>query len=223
MKYYKLTEQNNTRKAFGTLPNFISLIPDDIEIEKIVNYGKAYVEKNQFYVPPLKLKGKSSIITNMLPSLAGGFGMSVIADYKLKNIIEKSNYYKMRFTKTVLKDLEDNELPYWFISAEEGFYDAIDFKNSIFFDKKNHMFDEAKWEKLSFEGKDEFLQYEKENDTIIYIDFICLIENVNSDFFAIQFVNNNTIVFFISEKLKGEIEKENMTGMQFLELNERWP
>jgi hypothetical protein len=224
MKYYRLVE-DFSKKVTGTYPSFI---PEesfgDIEPSKRINWkGSMILEDEEVEIPKLQLKRKTSKPTNLLPALSGGFGMCLIVDDKLKTILENAKTSHFRYFPTTLKMFNSNEtLPYWFIKSIRPFYDIIDIGNCIFKEggqnfsnpdnRKIRIFNNINELYISLSNKEIIVKY--------HPDFR---NDVDIDFFAIDRINDSAVSFYVSEKLKEEIEKEKLTGMKFIAINERWP
>jgi hypothetical protein len=227
MKYFQLVYPFS-RKVFGTIPNYQwdeegnpNTFSGDQELywNMPLSFHLLEGKEDKVFIPKFKAKTKSSKITNLLCSI--GFNDLVI-DSSLKNLIAKSNQFGMLYYETFFRTFDNKKLEYWLIKPRHQALHLIDYSKTIFIEKKEE-YNEETWKYFTFKNDKEYINYEQNNKVLLRKEEVFLVENCNSDFFALMSVFNRPLGYLISERLKEEIESKNMTGMQFLELNEIWP
>ena len=221
MKYYKII----TRDYYGDrIASYADFIDDkEEEIFKKIGSGEILVDtdifdnfflssydKKEFWEWNLfdihKFYGKSGwltpnlLISEKLKIILERYNISEPHFYYKSNLIYKNenfDYYIFQFTGN---KIFKNTLSY------------IDFNKSIFLDP-------VKKENIKAENLDDFLsvykRIYKENGIENKLKNKKLVLKVNLDFFPIGTIMKDNIV---SEKLKQAIEKENITGFEFSEL-----
>jgi hypothetical protein len=229
MKYYQFVTQLS-RKVFGTNGNVALLNYEEYEkklatIENFHHYqyltfGLLQGFEDKIFVPKYKEKGPSSKLTNLL--WIEGESLDLGIDNNLKKLIDIFSHFGLLFFETSLVYKNGNPLKYWYVVPRYEGLDFINFSKATFIHKPED-YNEKTWQYYNFKNAAELQKFETKNKLILHKNNISIKEDCESDFFALQFVFNRPVGYLVSERLKEEIESKKMTGMQFLELNERWP
>ncbi|WBX96183.1 imm11 family protein [Chryseobacterium gambrini] len=174
---------------------------------------------------------KKASLTDLIEIWNVGFNLNLLLSGKLKNIIEKYiDKKKGEFINCpIIKDgIEYTD--YWLFNGYNFNQEYIDFQNSLIkYEKQADDFETSYNTKmifLSVNSLEEFEKYvdvAKEKAEIITIEKLTLKENsIPDEFFMLRYVFSG--IYFISEKLKKEIEDAGCTGIEFqpsyLSLNE---
>lgn len=217
-----------SRKIFGTLPNFKwddDYNPDkDPELYKLLMkngnlkfnmFDLLKVQENDLFIEKLQLKSKSSKTTNLLSMYLTD---NLFVDKELYEIIKNSKVFGMLYYETYLKRLDEIKLKYWKIVPRYEALEYIDYSKTVFIDKPQD-FEPTSWKYIKFNSEEELMAFEAKNKVILHKENLTIKENCNCDLFSFRFVFNRAVGFIISERLKEKIEREKMTGMQFLEFD----
>lgn len=164
---------------------------------------------------------KKAKLTDLISCPSIGFSSKLLVSGKFKDILEKNRKNGMQFFKApIIKNnvmIED----YWILNFYKFNYEYIDFPNSKisytrkaddykityntikeYINLKN--FEQFEAKRLEAITKEESLSIEQVN---------LLNQNVNEDFFMIKYVFGG--LYFVSKKLKQEIEDAGCTGIEF--------
>ena len=154
---------------------------------------------------------------------AMGFSNKLLISGKLKTILEKNRKHGMQFFKSPI--IQNNLLieDYWILNMSEFNNDYVDFLNSkilleeITSENINSLY-------LSINSlKDYELKIEevrgKKGCNLRIEKLVLSKDKINNDFFMIRYSFSG--IYFVSEKLKQEIEDAGCTGIEFqpIELN----
>ena len=150
----------------------------------------------------------------------GQLSGKIVISTKLKSILQKNDYGVQYFQNSIIhKEIEDNT--YWAVNPYQTLDENIDFMNSsILYEKKKQDFNVSyQVERVSMTIKS-FTEYKSKlqevlyNDEIMYIEKATLLESsIKVDFFTLKnMIGGN---FYVSEKLKEEIEDAGCTGIEF--------
>ncbi|MDP5201330.1 imm11 family protein [Flavobacterium sp. DG2-3] len=224
MRYYSIhfTIDKKIRGSNDYIKNYNLLIP---------NKNKLYFEEPKFigninhtkidfipYLLEIELFKKSKVHDLILEG--GPVANYLIVSEKLKELIEKYRNHGMQFFNISLIDAYQKHKNYWLLNMYEFSHTYIDFGNSlIYYEKQNADFKISyKIEKTLLKVKNisEFMEYiemakiKLEN---IYIEKLCLKSEIPDDFFALKYVFGS--MYYVSEKLKKEIEDAGCTGIEF--------
>jgi hypothetical protein len=229
MKYYQFIYPLS-KKIFGTNGNvalvnhkeYFELMSKDENFHSIqfLSLGLLEGKEDKIFIPKFKEKGPSSKLTNLI--WYEGNLSTLIIDNNLKTILCQHNNFGLLFFETSLVYKGGEPLKYWYIVPRNEGSQFIDYSKSQFIEQPD-MFDKTTWKYLTFNNSDELTKYEAEKKIILWKDNLTILEKSECDFFALQFVFNRPVGFIVSELLREKIEKEKMTGMQFLEFGAKWP
>jgi hypothetical protein len=218
MNYYIIQESNN-KKIIGHYPQTKSInyncdIWDDPKFVEHVHFERVDFEPitaNAILHP--KSKQTDLIDANS----AMGFSKKLLTSGKLKAILEKNRKDGMQFFKAPI--IQNNTVveDYWILNFYEFNNDYIDFLNSkilleeITSESINSVY-------LSINSlKDYELKIEELRDKKgfnLKIEKLLLSKDkINNDFFMIKYSFSG--IYFVSEKLKKEIEDVGCTGIEF--------
>ncbi len=180
-----------------------------------INFEK--VDFNPIPVSPiLYAKAKKTDLIQEGGQLSG----KIVISTKLKNLLQKNDYGMQYFQNSIIhNEIEDNT--YWVVSPYQTLDENIDFLNScIIYEKKKDDFE------ISYQVEkvniiiNSFTEYKSKlkevisNDEIMYIEKAELLENsIEVDFFSLKHLIGGN--FYVSEKLKQEIEVAGCTGIEF--------
>lgn len=144
------------------------------------------------------------------------FGSMLISD-KLKKILEGFNVLGLQYFKTFLILNNVKIENYWQTHNFKFAYEYIDFVGSEFYLKNSEtrVIDYSK--RLIFENSTEFEKFVN-NREYPYSPIIKTIKfntNMNLDYFTLRFFELGNGYGIVSEKLKEEIEKQGITGIEF--------
>lgn len=223
MKYYRLYHTNN-EKIVGKYEQVMEGIYNfNVKDEYFIGNIKWHLKKIEFIplVPDLILWKKAKITDMISVSIMGTHGGLVISD-KLKNILQKNNYKDVQFFPIGIYKNDSNIGNYWFMRFYKVSLENINFNNSEVWEYE-HTFHKIAEHKVS--SKEEFLSLSNSlvYPRTIHILTVALQSNISDDSFALNFIMRGGIGYFVSEKLKKEIEKANCTGIIFKDINEKYP
>ncbi len=234
MKYFKINFSLSSKIRGNN--NYIK----DYKL-KIPSIGKLYWEIPEFignvcnkeidfepFLLDIELFSNSKL--NDLIMDGGPISSKLVVSNKLKLILEKSRKRGMQFFN--INILKKNEIfsNYWILNMYELNQEFINFKQSkIIYEKKDDDFNQTysiKNIELEISDYDEFnLFIEKAKDKleVVTIEEVAIKDIVDEDFFALKYVSGG-LGYYVSEKLKEEIEESGCTGIEFqpshLSLNE---
>jgi hypothetical protein len=216
MRYFRIEGSLNT-KIMGHLPQTKDVIHHCDVWETATFIDNIGYKKINFLpiVSNLVLFPKAKT-TDLLDGGGIGFSLKFVMSAKLKNILEKYSENRFQFFECPIfhKNIEYKE--YYIINPYKIDMEFIDYGKSEIFLMKN-TFD--KEEKLNIFTHDEFVKKKKEIDDrgypySIYIDRFIISENIVENFFALENIEGGR-GYFVSEKLKQEIEVARCTGIEF--------
>lgn len=220
MKFYSIQHSLN-KKILGNYPQVKEIIYHcDVDNEPLF-IDKFYFE--EINVKPIVanpvLYAKSKL-TDLIYLWHTGFTFVKLISGKLKVILENNRDNSLQFIQcSVFKDgIEYKD--YWLLNVFEFNHEYIDIENSkIYYEKHSDDFKISfKTDKilLNVNNLSEFMKHveiAKVKTEIIGIENLKLINNINDDFFRLRYVFGQ--MYFVSEKLKKEIEYAGCTGIEF--------
>lgn len=216
MKYYSI-ESSQNRKILGKIPQVKEFI-HHCDVWEDPNFIDRFVFKKIEIQPILSnvvlhSKAKRTDLIDTFGDI--GFAHSYLISNKLKEIIEKFNCFGFQFFKTYVIHENEKIKDYWVINKYDFAYNFIDFKKTIFF-KKNSLNRDV-IEEINFTSLDDFLLkiVDLKYPITIATSNIFFNENMNLDLFSLRFYENGGHKGIVSERLKNEIEKEGITGIEF--------
>jgi|LakMenE01Jun11ns_1017448.scaffolds.fasta_scaffold9944873_3 hypothetical protein len=176
-----------------------------------INFEK--VDFNPIPVSPiLYAKAKKTDLIQEGGQLSG----KIVISTKLKNLLQKNDYGVQYFQNSIIhNEIEDNT--YWSVSPYQILDEYIDFRNSIIIHRKKKEGGGTTPIELIINSFTEYKSKLKEvisNDEIMYIEKAELLENsIKVDFFPLKHLIGGN--FYVSEKLKQDIEDSGCTGIEF--------
>jgi hypothetical protein len=219
MKYYSIhfTLNPKFRGSNDYIKNYKIKIPNNkLYLEEPKFIGNINNEKIKFnpYLLDIELYETSKI--NDLIMDGGPVSLKLIVSDKLKTLLEKYRKTGMQyFNINIIKKNQvfDN---YWILNFFETNYEVLDFQKSRFYETEN-IFTLKK--EIEINSLTELIQVKKDIELKGYpygfiIDKLIFNDNVVLDFFVLTNVEGG-IKYITSETLKEEIEKENITGIEF--------
>ncbi len=217
MKYYSI-ENSLNEKLMGKIPQIKEFIyhcnvdTDPNSIDKFI-FEKIEIQPILSNVV-LYANAKQTDFINTYGHVGFGFG-NLISD-KFKQILENFNCYGFQFFKTYIVQKNQKVETYWQTNVYDFPYHCIDFKNTSFVLKDRDVNRNVITDIVYFNDFNEFnvfvnnLRYPK----MISFKEVLFNVDVNLDFFSLKYMEaaQNGIV---SERLKNELEKYEITGIEF--------
>lgn len=145
-----------------------------------------------------------------------GFLSGNLISNRFKIILDKFNSYGFQYFKTyVIQNGQKNE-NYWQTNKFDFAYQYIDFVKTSFLFKYKNIDKNAVTEIIRFNSIDEFKSFTEQirYPKSIFFDNIFFNDNMNLDFFSLRYTDSGQ-KGIVSERLKNEIEKEGLTGIEF--------
>lgn len=145
-----------------------------------------------------------------------GFNSGYLISDKFKQILDLFNCYGFQFFETYIIQNNQRNDNYWQINIYDFAFHFIDFKKTLFFLKDRDINRNVTSEIINFNNENEFksfvnnLSYPK----MISFSSISFTENMNLDFFTLRYTDGAQ-KGIVSEKLKNELEKNEITGIEF--------
>lgn len=145
-----------------------------------------------------------------------GFGFGYLISNKFKDILNPFNVYGIQYFETYIIQKNQKFDNYWQTNIYDFPYQYIDFKKTTFF-IKDSMKRKIISGSLEIHNLDDFY---KKIDSLkfpesISISNVSFDTNMNLDFFSLRFFENGGYKGIVSERLKNEIEKNEITGIEF--------
>lgn len=228
MKYYQFVIPLS-RKVFGTNGNVALTNYEEYEkkLATIENFHNCQYltfrllqgHEDKIFVPEYKEKGSSSKITNLL--WIDGEIQDLCFDDNLKITIFNSFHFGLLFFETSLIYKGSNPLKYWYVIPRHEGSQFIDFEKTLLEDQSS--IENMEWVNSKFLNHNDYTSYELKTKKLLHKKNLTIIDNCDCDFFALSNVFNRPVGYIVSERLREKIEKEKMTGMQFLEFDSKWP
>jgi hypothetical protein len=221
MKYYIL-KQSIDLKEIGKagMPQIEGIYEHHVDNpDYIFNAFKDHkkVDRNVL-IPKARLRLKSTKITDILSGWGHGFTGRLLISDTLKNIIEKSKQHGVQFFYTTVFDFSgEKQFSYWLANVYIFFPEYIDYPKCEI------------WV-ATIDGKDKervhvvsYTDFQQKSNQYAPREFeiskVALLENqIEYDFFALDKMPG-VVSYFVSERLKNEIEKNACTGIEFISIS----
>lgn len=217
MKYYSIENCLNEKVTgkFSQIKEFIyhcNVNSDPNSIDKFI-FEKIEIQPILSNVV-LHSNAKQTDFINTSGNVGFGFG-NLISD-KFKHILEKYNCYGFQFFKTYIIQKNQKIYNYWQTNIYDFPFHYVDFKNTTFLIKDRDINRNVFSDIMYFNNVDEFKLFINEIRYPKMISFkeIYFNENMNLDFFTLRFTEDGNRGI-ISERLKAELEKNEITGIEF--------
>lgn len=227
MKFYRIdyTLDTKIRGCVETVKEYKPKIPDTSTAnfwwDESKFLGNIYFKKVDFipYSIDIELE-RSANLTDLIQS-GGPVSGKLIMSSKLKKIIKNVRTTGQQFFQVNMVRDKVIYPDYWALSTYEIDNKFINFKNSVIkitkkaadFKTTFNAFDVV----LNIESLEQFegeVEKALRDDETLFIDDLRLkVDTINEDFFYIRNFRGGS--FFVSEKLKKEIESQSCTGIEF--------
>lgn len=185
------------------------------EINTINNSWLSKINESNIDFPSMILR-KRAKKTDLISVSYLGYSSRLLISDKLKLILEKYQNENVQFFKTriIYKDVEDSN--YWVVHPYRVDYDFVDYSKSII-NKQNILSTDPK-EYVNIDSKEDFIKQRTHHGTDgkiwgFTIEKIVFKDKI-TDFFILDGVSSG-IGYYVSEKLKNEIEEAGCTGIEF--------
>ncbi len=217
MKYYRIRHTLNTR-LLGHYPQVKDIkhncnVLDEPRFIEHVKYEKINF-KPIVSNPILYSKSKK---TDLIESLGIGFSLKLLVSSKLKNLLGKDTQGGFQYFQCSIFHKDIEHMNYWILNPYEVNQEFIDFEKSEIQLRSRKPEGGTKLTSLSIASLEDFnrnVEFHKSNNSLISIVKIVLGETINKDFFALRNVEGG-LGYFVSEKLKMEIEDADCSGIEF--------
>lgn len=226
MNYYIIQESLN-KKIIGHYPQVQSVqnnchVWDEPKFVEHIHFEKVDFEP----ITSNAILHKKSKQTDLIQCVSMGFSRKLLISGKLKTILERNRKDGMQFFKSPI--IQNNILveDYWILNFYKFNNDYIDFLNSKI------LLEEITSESINslYLSINSLKDYElkivevrgKKSCNLKIEKLVISKDKINNDFFMIRYSFSG--IYFVSEKLKKEIEDAGCTGIEFqpieLSLNE---
>lgn len=156
-------------------------------------------------------------LTDFIATPGMGFrhGSMLISD-KFKKVLEKFNLFGLQFFKTFLIYNNEKIQNYWQTHISNLAYEYIDFDKTIFLLKEYSLDGNVDIQELQIANLNDFLIMTQtlEPPKMLFIKSFNFNKKMNLDYFALRYTED-CHYGIVSEKLKEEIERQNITGIEF--------
>jgi len=163
------------------------------------------------YLAPKPILMKKAKLTDLISAVRGTSLRLVISD-KLKTILEKYSGSMQYFYTSVIYKGEEIE-DYWLTNPFEFDYDAVDYTKSIVTLRERTTWVDKPVIVKSADEFEELVEKIEETNLAPHIRPVHFLPPVK-DFFVLSYVRGG-IGYYVSEKLKKEIEDAGCTGIRF--------
>jgi len=170
-----------------------------------------------FPEPIIQRKAKA---TDFIPCYVIGTRSMPLISKRLMNLIHNSQYAGIQFIPAKIHFNNEEMHSYFFLNIYEFQYQCIDFEESKTYFSSFKI--KPKSQPIKVNHLNEFLKIENNLKPPIGLEIDPLFFNnqvENLDFFGLSWVKGG-VSYYISEKLKSEFEKENITGFTFVDINQ---
>lgn len=218
MKYFAI-EPSMNRKIVGKIPQTKETIHHcDVWNEPKLISNLFYTKIEEIPILSNAVLHPKAIVTDLIePISTFGFSSSMLISNNLKNIFERFNLFGVQFFSTYVIQNNTKIEGYWQSHISEQAFKLLNFKKLNFTIKTNKNDGTVTFEEINFiKTLEDFLKYKEEYKfpTQLYFRNLDLI-NDKFDFFFLPHYINGTGKGIISEILKNEIEKQEITGIEF--------
>jgi hypothetical protein len=219
--YYSIEHSTNT-KIVGKFFQAVNAVHnchvwDEPKFIEHINFEKVDFEP----ITSNAILEKKAKLTDLISCPSIGFSLKLLISGKFKDILEKNRKNGMHFFKAPI--IQNNIVveDYWILNFYEFNHEYVDFLNSkISYTRKADDY------KITYNTIKEFINIEnlkefeaKRSEAFIKEESLSIeklslfSEKINEDFFVIKYVFGG--LFYVSEKLKKEIEDAGCTGIEF--------
>lgn len=220
MNFYKL-EHTIDENKIGKYPQ-VSEAKYSCDINDPLFIDRIFFEKAN--IKPITAKGilaKDATITDLLSTSGMGFTLKLLMSEKLRNILIQHRPTGIEFfnSPVIFKGEELKE--FWIMNVFETDEKHIDFCKSDILLRARRTEGGTKLLKVKITSLKEFktnIKFHKKNGNYIFLKEVVLKTNVNDDFLIIRNVEGG-VGYYMSDRLKKAIEVENITGLEFKQIN----
>jgi hypothetical protein len=211
MTYYRLQPSSDAKVIGNTFPQ-VQRLKSDLNVwdprNLYCHWGKF---PEDIYIPELFLHAKAKV-TDYISSAV--FSLHAVISDRLKNIIQPYRKQGLEFGATILLS-RGKEIPYWVMNGYEMDYKYIDFSRSVVI--KNRVGKKiAELDIQTAGGLEMAIEAMGDGPDRIWIEKMELVNDIADDIFFIdKYPGSN---FYLSEKLKNEIEGAGCTGINFVKV-----
>ena len=232
MKKFYIIFESSEIKEIGFFPQVYDAIVDFNIYDKNSAYHLNFSKANQNTLWPIsKLSGKAKK-TDLISHSFMGLSNKLIVSIKLYTIFSVMKTEGIQFIKSTLVLRKDKEEDYWIANPFLSEYTLLDIANCEFIYTDAMGKDEMG--KIKFDSSISFIQayLQNQKDAVsigypnhkpLIIKQIAFKNESNCDFFSVDGVRYGGIGFFVSQKLKDQIEAAGCTGIIFTDPNEKYP
>lgn len=223
--YYRMTHSID-EKIVGKFPQSITAAYDEIEDVNDSKFIDRIFFKKVDY-DPITVKAileKKAIPTDLISVACKGFSLKLLMSSKLRKILENNRKTGIQFFNSNIIHNNKEIDGYSIMNAYEASSNFIDYQNSEIYLTE---FGFKKIEKRFFSTEEDFFNSyniikNKNNNLGLKIIKLHLIddEKINEDFFILTHVEGG-VGYFVSERLKSEIESANCTGIDFMPVDSK--
>lgn len=217
--YYRMTHSID-EKIVGKFPQSINAAYNEIkDVDDPRFIDRIFFKKVDY--DPITVKAileKKAIPTDLISATCKGFSLKLLMSSKLRSILENARKTGLQFFHSNIIHNNKEIDGYSIMNAYEANPNFVDYNNSEIYLTK---FGFQKIERIHFNSKDNFIDQTKQikkqdADMGFLIEKLALVEDkfIDEDFFILRQVEGG-VGYFVSEKLKAEIEKANCTGIDF--------
>ena len=223
MKYYRLNFSLCTKIRGNNdyiKQSYIKIPNDKMYWEEPKFIGSVRNEKIEFqpYLLDIELFSNSKI--NDLIMDGGPISTKLTISDKFKSILEDYRKKGMQFFNINIIQSKEIFNNYWILNMYEFNQEFIDFSKCKIIHQEKAVDFEVSYlvnEKVIFINNQnefyKFIEKTKINNEVVWIEKLVL-NNVNEDFFMLKYVFGG-VGYYVSEKLKEEIEDAGCTGIEF--------
>lgn len=216
MKFYRIRHTLD-EKQIGKYPQIKDVFYSDVAFGNPKFIGEIRFTKVECNpVIPSPILNKKAIKTDLIEEVAST-PFNMIISGMLKDLIEAKRKNGIQFFQTSVFHNGIEDFNYWVTHMYIGNNEFIDYKNSLVThrQKKKEEYGTISIS-IKFEDKDAFTMERQKataNFEAFYIEKLVL-HDVTEDFFMLRDIDGGA-GFFVSEKLKQEIEEAGCTGIEF--------
>ena len=222
MTFYRIGHQIE-KKLIGYFPQIQEgIVPTTVHDPRYISYYMNRALSQDVLVPELILYKKAKL-TDLLSASFMGLVTNLVVSLRLAGILQKANRFGIEFIDTKLHFQNGTEQEDVVIIHPYRYgYEFIDFQRSQITLGRNgeeivHFVSGAE---LDDRLKEDDVRVIKEPNGFrpVFITSLSLIENPEVDFFSLRNMRRGGVGFFVSERLKSEIEDHGCTGIEYEDL-----
>lgn len=218
MKYF-IIEHSMNKKNVGKIPQTKEIIHNCHVWDEPRFIDRMFYQKIEgFPILSNAVLFPKSKLTDLIDSGAGmGFSIgSMLINDKIKNIFEKFNLFGLQFFQTFIIHNNIKIEGYWQTHISEQAFSLLDFKKIKFVYKKR-IDEKVVYEDIDFiNSLQDFLKCKDASEWPVELYFLDLIlKEKEFDYFFLPHFINGTGRGIISGRLKNELEKNEITGIEF--------